>query len=163
MPLGDWLHATSLGRAAGGGVPWLWAACETLHFIGLAMLIGGVTVLDLRMLGVAKGLPLGPLQRLMPAAVAGFLINLATGITFFAGAPEQYTGNVAFHLKLLFIALAGVNLALFYVSGVARRVGALGAGDDAPRLAKAIAAASLFLWLGVMYWGRMLPFLGDAF
>ena len=161
--LGDWLHATALGRAAAGGVPWLWAACETLHFIGLALLIGCVTVLDLRMLGVAKGLPLAPLQRLMPYAVLGFLINLATGVTFFAGAPDQYTDNGAFHLKILFIALAGANVALFYVSGVAKRIDALGAGEDAPVLAKMVAATSLFLWIGVMYWGRMLPFLGDAF
>lgn len=55
------------------------------------------------------------------------------------------------------------NVLLFYVTGVFRNVEGLGPGDDAPLAAKVIAAVSLFLWIGVMYLGRMLPFLGDAF
>ena len=61
------------------------------------------------------------------------------------------------------MALAAVNLAVFYVTGIARTVDGLGPGDDAPASAKIIAATSLFLWVGVMFWGRMLPFIGNAF
>ena len=146
-----------------GGVPWLWPLCETLHFIGLALLMGVVSVFDLRMLGMAKELPLGPLQRLMPLAVLGFTINLVTGALFFTGDPTQYIHNVAFGFKLLFIGLAGVNVILFYVTGLYRRVDGVGAGHDVPAAAKVAAAASLLLWIGVMYWGRMLPFIGNAF
>src|SRR5438270_12768434 len=116
-----------------------------------------------RSLGMAKGLPLGPLQRLMPWAILGFVINLTTGFMFFAGDPFQYIHNVAFGMKLLFIGLAGVNVIVFYVSGLYRHVDNVGAGQDVPVAAKLIAAASLFLWVGVMYWGRMLPFIGNAF
>ena len=158
-----WLHGTRLSWAVAGGVPWIWPLCETLHFMGLALLMGVVSVFDLRMLGMAKGLPLGPLQRLMPWAIVGFLINLTTGLLFFAGDPFQYIHNIAFGMKLLFIGLAGVNVIVFYVTGLYRRVDNVGAGQDVPVVAKLIGAASLFLWVGVMYWGRMLPFIGNAF
>ena len=161
--LSVWLHSTRLSWAVAGGLPWLWPLCETLHFIGLALLVGIAGVLDLRMLGMAKGLPLGPLQKLMPFAILGFTINLITGFLFFTGDPFQYIHNVAFAFKLLFIGLAGVNVILFYVTGLYRHVDGVGAGHDAPPAAKLAAAVSLFLWIGVMYWGRMLPFIGNAF
>jgi hypothetical protein len=161
--LSIWLHGTSLSWAARGGLPWLWPLCETLHFIGMAMLIGIVGLLDLRMLGFIKGLPLRPLQRLLPWGVAGFAINLITGVVFFTGDPFQYIDNNVFWLKVAFIVLAGVNVLLFYATGLSRRVDEVGAGEDVPGAARAVAAASLLLWFGVMYWGRMLPFLGGAF
>ena len=67
-----WLHGTTLSWAVAGGVPWIWPLCETLHFMGLALLVGIVGVFDLRILGMAKGLPVGPIQRLMPWAILGF-------------------------------------------------------------------------------------------
>ena len=59
--------------------------------------------------------------------------------------------------KLLFIALAGINLLALYKTPIARVVEALGPGEDAPNSAKMIAGASLFLWVGVVYWGRLIP------
>src|SRR6267154_2035210 len=100
--LANALHATTLSWAVNGGVPWIWPACETLHFIGLALLMGCVGVLDLRMLGLAKGLELKPLQRLIPWGVGGFALNLVTGALFFIGNPYQYIRNIAFGYKMLF-------------------------------------------------------------
>jgi hypothetical protein len=160
---GTWLHTTSLSWAMSGGYPWLWPACETLHFIGLALLVGVAGLFDLRMIGMAKGIPLAAFDRLMPWAVGGFAINAVTGFLFFSGDPFQYLNNRAFWMKMLFIALAGVNVLLFYVTGLHRRVAATGAGEDAPIAAKTVGVVSLCLWVGVMYWGRMLPFIGNAF
>jgi hypothetical protein len=158
-----WLHSTRLSWAMSGGIPFLWPACETLHFIGLALLVGIAGILDLRMIGVAKAIPIRTLQRLMPWAVGGFVLNAVTGFLFFTGDPTQYLNNIAFKMKMLFIALAGVNVLLFYLTGLAVKVGATDAGADAPFGAKLAGAASLLLWFGVMYWGRMLPFIGNAF
>ena len=158
-----WLHATRLGWAAGGGVSWIWPLCEILHFIGLALLVGIVGLFDLRMLGMMRGLPLGPIQRLMPWGILGFMMNLVTGFTFFAGDPFQYIDNPAFGLKMLFIALAGINVIIYYTTGLYRKVDPVGPGQEVPSAAKMVAGVSLFLWIGVMYWGRMLPFIGDAF
>ena len=91
------------------------------------------------------------------------MINAVTGFLFFAGAAGQYIHNSVFWYKMLFIAIAGVNVGIFYLTGLSRRVDRLGPGEDAPLAAKAIAASSLFLWFGVIFWGRMLPFLGEAF
>ena len=161
--LASWIHATSLGAAAAGGSPWLEQTCKILHFIGLVLLFGCVGVFDLRALGFARDLPVAPLQRLMPYAVLGFVINLATGIVFFAGNPDQYLSNQAFWLKMLFVLLAGLNGLVFYATGLHRAVEHVGPNQDVPVAVKLAAATSLFLWLGVMFWGRMLPFIGNAF
>lgn len=158
---GTWLETTRISWAM-THYAWIWPACETLHFIGLAMLIGTVWIIDLRMLGVAKGLPMAPMQRLIGWGVAGFIINMVTGVLFLAGKPFQYIGNIGFTLKMIFIALAGVNVLVFYLI-VYRRVENLGPGEDAPLAAKIVAAASLILWLGVMSFGRSLPYFGNAF
>src|SRR2546428_12386580 len=145
-----WLHSTRLSWAMAGGVPWLWPMCETLHFIGLALVRGIVSVLDLRMLGMAKELPLGPLQRLMPFAILGFTINLVTGFLFFTGDPTQYIHNVAFGFKLLFIGLAGVNVILFYVTGLYRRGGRVrgGRGQPCPGRGGPAGAGVFLVWGG---------------
>jgi len=163
MTIANFAHNNWLGWAANSGVPWIWPACESLHFIGLALLMGCVGVYDLRMLGVAKGLQLGPLQKLMPFGILGFLINLITGLIFFAGDPYQYIHNWVFWSKMLFIALAGINVIVYYVTGLYRRVDPVGAGQDVPFAAKLVAATSLFLWVGVIFFGRMMPFLGNSF
>jgi hypothetical protein len=157
-----WLQSTRLAFLMLDN-QWLWAFCETLHFLGLAMMVGAIGVLDLRMLGVAKQIPMRPLHRLVPWGIAGFSINLITGFMFYAADAKQYTHNIAFQMKMLFVLLAGVNVLYFYGAKVSQRVEALGPGADAPASAKVVAAASLILWFGVMYWGRMLPFIGTAF
>jgi hypothetical protein len=78
------------------------------------------------------------------------------------GTPYQYVGNTGFYLKMLFIALAGVNVLIFYLT-VGRDIDRLEPGEDAPVSAKVIAVLSLFFWLGVMSFGRLLPYFGNSF
>ncbi len=144
---------------------WVWPLSEVLHFIGLTLLIGIVGIYDLRLLGVAPQMPVAPLRRLLPWAVLGFFLCVFTGLTFVTG----LWANVAVHpvealvwdyflqIKLVFIGLAGINLLVLYQSGMSEVADKLGPGDDAPPKAKYIAAASLFLWVGVIYWGRLIP------
>lgn len=159
---GPWLDATAPSMFIKEHTL-IWPVCQTLHFFGLILLFGNIGLLDLRMLGLMKELPAKPLNQFVRWGVLGFAINLLTGTIFFVGQPNQYIGNRAFYAKLLLIALAGVNVGAFYATGVFRRVEILGPGDDAPMPAKCIAATSLVLWVGVMYCGRMLTFLGNAF
>jgi hypothetical protein len=156
------LHTSWLGWAVAGGIPWLWPLFATLHFFGMALLIGCVGMLDLRMLGIGKMLPVGPMARLLPWGILGFVINLITGIGFYAGNPDQFQ-SVAFVAKMACLAMAGAHVIWFYRTGLARRVDAVGAGQDVPLAAKLSAAASLCLWLGVMFWGRMLTFYSNSF
>ena len=152
-PFVAWLAETPFSKLMVGNKYW-WAFLMDMHFIGLAILIGGVGVFDLRILGLAKALPIAPLQRLLPWAIAGFSINLVTGGLAFIGMPLAYAYDYAFWFKMLAIFLAGVNVAAFYLTGTFGRVERTGAGQDAPPLAKFIAASSLFLWFAVIILGR---------
>ena len=149
-----------LGRRVGNFVrdtPWLWPTLETLHFIGLSLLIGVMLLVNLRMLGVAKQLSLGAIDRLLPWAILGFGINVVSGMLFVTG--QDYAKNVAFYWKLVFVLLAGANTLFFFFD----RGWAAEPGVDVPVVSKVAAFGALFLWVGVMYWGSMLPFIGDAF
>jgi Ni/Fe-hydrogenase subunit HybB-like protein len=141
----------------------VWATLETLHFLGLALLVATIGVLDLRLLGVAKGLPLAPFQKLVPIGVAAFALELLTGIVFFAGAPYQYIYNVAFQMKAVFILVAGLNILIFYGAGVSRPTFATSAGQSVPRAGRLAGAVSITMWIGVMFWGRMLTFFRPPF
>jgi len=154
-----WLKTASIASFVVGR-PWVWPASETLHFIGLALLLGIVLVVNLRMLGIGRNLSFAALHRLLPWGILGFSINSITGMLFFIATPEQYTQNVAFHWKMVLLLLAGVNVLYFTVFD---EPWALQAGDDAPLASKVIAASAIFLWVGVIYCGRMLPFIGNSF
>jgi len=144
---------------------WVLPLCESLHFIGMALLVGIVGVFDLRLLGMAKRLPVAPLQRLMPFALLGFVLSLGSGLVFITANPRQYLAplSLSFVAKMFFILLACLNVLFFYATGLKRAVDGVDAGQDAPLGAKVSAGVSLFLWVAVMYWGRVLQFFGKSF
>ena len=142
--------------------PWVWPTAEALHFLGLALLVGTIAPLDVRLLGFMRAVPIATLRALVPWAVAGFAVNLLTGMLFFVAAPDQYMHNLSWWFKVLFLAIAGMNMLLFETMQRSR-IQAMEPGDDTPAAFKAIGAVSLVSWLMVVYWGRMLPFLGNAF
>jgi hypothetical protein len=115
-----------------------------------------------RLIGFFRRIPVNAVRDLMPFALFGFFLNLVTGVTFLIGHPEQYIYNVAWWFKVGFLGLAALN-ALMFETLVARRIAAVGPGDDTPASAKFIGLVSLIAWFGVLYWGRMLPFIGGAF
>lgn len=141
-------------------VPWIWAASETVHFMGLAVICGVVLLINLRILGFMKSIPFSTLHQLLPWGVLGFALNLVTGMLFFIAAADQYIGNPVFFWKVVFLMLVGAN-ALYLT--VFDETWALSAGADAPVRDRAIAGASLAMWFGVIYCGHMLPFIGNAF
>ena len=156
-----WLESTIVSRTI-VQYRWIWPLCEIVHFIGLTLVVGIAGFFDLRLMGFMKRVPVSAARDLMPLAIAGFLLNLMTGAVFFIGTPHQYVGNVAWWAKMSCLLLAGLN-AMFFETTVGARTMNLGAGDDTPRLAKMVGALSLASWLGVLYWGRMLPYIGNAF
>lgn len=136
---------------------WMWAICESLHFMGMSLLIGTVGMFDLRLLGFARRVPVAALHRLIPLGVAGFLLNVATGICFLSGYPDQYLFNAAFRVKATLIMVAGFNI-LFFYSRVFRRLEQLTPGKEPPLAARIVGGVSLCAWIGVMSAGRLLTF-----
>ncbi len=156
-------EGTGLARRIGSFVtdtPWMWPTCETLHFVGLTLLLGVVLLVDLRMLGVMRGVSFESLHRLLPWAAIGFGVNVVTGMLFFTGIPGQYIHNPSFYWKMALVMVAGAN-ALYFT--VFEQPWKLGPKEDAPFTAKFAAASGMLLWCAVLYCGSMLPFLGNAF
>jgi len=141
---------------------WWWAFMMDMHFIGLVLLIGTIGMLNLRVLGFSKQVPIGALNRLVPWGIAGFGMNLITGMLAFIGMPTFYSHDIAFVLKIAAILLAVTALALFYVTGAFRDCEALEPGEDAPLHAKIIAGTSLVLWFAVIVLGRYIQPLQDS-
>ena len=159
-PFQMWLHDTLLRGTAVAAfmrTDWGWPTIESVHFIGLTLLFGTIAVWDLRLLGMAKRIPLAEFHRLIPFAVVGFAINAASGSMFLMTEPNQYLYNPAFHFKVLLFALAGLNVLIFYAF-VFRRFGGLAAGVDGARVVKIFGAVSLACWIGVIICGRLITF-----
>jgi hypothetical protein len=145
--------------------PWAWPAAETVHFLGLSLSFGVLLTVNLRILGVMRHVAFADVHRLLPWGMVGFGANLITGMLFFIGQPGQYIESVPFYWKVVFLMIAGANF--LYLTVFKKPWAPTGNdGDDGwdPSLAdKAMAASSIVAWLGVLYGGRMLPFIGQAF
>src|SRR5262245_38620505 len=150
-----WIRDTGLGAAVRQS-RWMFATGEIFHFVGLSLLVGGILIVDLRLLGFLRQIPVRAALSFLPFAIVGFLINLATGILFFTADPQMYWPNPAFKLKMAFILLAGLNALVFTVM-VHRQVINLGPDESAGTLAKTTAGLSLSFWLVVILLGRLLP------
>ena len=138
---------------------WAWPAAETVHFLGLSLTFGVLLAVNLRILGVMRQVAFADVHRWLPWGMLGFGVNLITGMLFVIGQPGQYSGSAPFHWKLVFLMIAGAN---FLYLTVFKKAWAPGGLDFSPA-DKAMAVVSLVAWVGVLYAGRMLPFLGNAF
>jgi hypothetical protein len=141
---------------------WWWATMMVMHFVGLSLIIGVVGAINLRIMGFAKELPLAPLHRLLPLAMAGLGINVLTGMLAFIGMPAYYAADIAFWFKLAALMLLGLNVAVFYLGGIFDRVERLAPGEDATLSAKIVAASSLLLWFTVIISGRYIQHFEDS-
>ncbi len=140
--------------------PWVWPAAEALHFLGLSLLFGVLFTVNLRLMGGFRSIPYSALHKLLPWAMLGFGVNLVTGMLFTIAAADQYIANTPFLWKIFFMMVAGANL--LYLT-VYDRLWELKAGQDPVFVDKAVAMSAVAVWIAVIYAGRMLPFLGNAF
>jgi hypothetical protein len=138
---------------------WLFAFGETLHFLGLCLLFGSLLVVDLRLLGFARRIPVSAALAFLPFAIVGFLINAVTGWIMFTADPFLYWLNPAFKLKMLLILIAGIN-ALVFTIAEHRPALAIGPNGDTTVFTKVTAGLSLALWAFVLLLGRLLPVTG---
>lgn len=159
--ISEFLVATNMAEFVGAR-DWVWPLGEMLHFFGMAALIGTVGLVDARILGMAKGIPISALEKLLPLGVLGFILNAATGFVFIAGnpvgGPMEYLTNLAFQIKMILIVVAALNLLAFYVFGISRAADAVSAEGDAPGSAKVVAAVSLVIWFAVIIFGRLIMY-----
>ena len=152
-----WLESTAIANAI-RTIPWLYPTFETGHYIGLSLLVGGIMLIDLRVLGFARALPLKSMIGLLPFVWIGFVINVLTGSMLFIYGATNFGTNGAFLLKMGFMLLAGLNALAFDVS-VRRSGGSWVAADRPPSLVKGFATLSLVFWICVVTTGRWMAYL----
>ena len=155
----SWLSDTAINGWV-QGTAWAWPTMESIHFIGLIMLIGGLLIIDLALIGVIKGLSPKDSHRLLRVVIFGFSINLITGLGFIFGDPGRYFINISFQLKMLFLLLAGLN-AIWYTFKIQPKV--IDMDVFTPTSATKIAGTlSLVFWFAVLCYGRLIPYLGTG-
>jgi hypothetical protein len=139
------------------GLPWIashpvaYPALEVLHIVGIALLLGSLVLLDLRVWGLARELPLRPLARLsLSVTLGGFGLVVCSGLSMFTAQPAELLSNRAFLVKLVLVLLASLNAAWFHGRGSLARCDAL---------ARAQTVVSTGLWLGAIICGRWIAYL----
>jgi hypothetical protein len=151
-----WLESTGLSQWIVGSM-WAFPVILTFHAIGMGMAAGLSAMLDLRILGVARGIPLAELRRFLPVLWTGFWLNAASGVLLLIGYPTKAFTNPVFYLKLSFIA-GGMTLLV----RLTHRVFADGGGDqstgDRPAPLRRLAVVSLVCWAGAITAGRLLAY-----
>ena len=130
--------------------PWAYPVLELLHICGIALLLGNLVLFELRLLGLARSLPLAALARAtLSLSLAGFGLAAFSGLLMFASHPLELLANRLFTIKMGLLMLAGGNAALFHGRGGVQRL------DLMARLQTVV---SLCLWLAVLGCGRFIAY-----
>jgi hypothetical protein len=151
------VEATGFGRFMREAL-WAYPLTEAAHIAGLALLFGSIVVVDLRLLGLGRRIPVGALTALaVPWSLTGFLVAATSGLAMFTAHAAEFLEQPVFQLKMGLILAGGVNAALLHRGPLRRLVDDSYA--DPPARVRAAAAASILLWLGVITCGRLLAYL----
>jgi hypothetical protein len=151
------LEASGAGRMMRESL-WAYPAVETLHIIGLATVYGSIVVVDLRLLGLSRGVSAARLARhALPWTVGAFVLVMCTGLLMFTAHADDFLSNRVFILKMGLILFAGVNAAILH-TGAFRTVRAWDTGVMPPASVRFAAALSIVLWTCVIACGRLLAY-----
>ena len=154
-----WLHSTPIAQAIAENeilFPWI----ESVHVLAIVLVVGTISIVDLRLLGIAS-LDVG-VRRLMrdviPYTWGAFTVAVITGSLMFSSDAVNYGHNFFFRGKLVLLALAGLNMAVFHLVGV-RDIERWDTGTGrTPVAARAAATISLLIWIAVVAFGREIGF-----
>src|SRR5688572_11219915 len=152
----EWLQSTWVGLLVAESL-WGYPLLETIHSLGMAMLIGSLGLINLRVLGVKPELPLLGMRQLVPLAWVGFTLNAISGTLLFTSDAVYFFASYTFRIKMILIVLGGLNAAL--LGQRVFREAAAGAVAAAPAAGtKWIAATSLVFWIGAVCAGRLIAY-----
>jgi len=151
----EWLDDSPLSHYVAETL-WVYPTLETTHTIGMALLIGSLGLIDLRVLGFKPELPLLETQRLLPLAWLGFTLNAFSGTLLFVSDAVKFSHSYTFGIKIALIILGGINAALLGRSVFRTSAGA--ASLEPTTGARWIAGTSLVFWFGAIICGRLVAY-----
>jgi hypothetical protein len=147
----SWLESTSLAVwLAESPSVWAHPTVLTLHTAGMGILVGASWILDLRLLGVSRKIPLSAFRWVFPALAIGLAVNLATGVLLFIKNATTWGPAIPFFVKMAFVVVAVGTLA---------PLRSLVLRDGEPGRARALAIVSILAWAGAVTAGRLLAYL----
>lgn len=130
---------------------WAYPTLEVVHLSGIALLMGNLVLLELRVFGLGAALPVRELARLsLGLALAGFSLAAVSGLLMFASQPAELLANRAFSLKMLLLLAAACNAGWFHGRGSLHKLDGL---------ARAQMLLSTLSWLAVLVCGRWIAYL----
>ena len=147
-----------LARAISDGAtlfPWL----ESVHVLAIALVVGTIAVVDLRLLGYPAHRKSADrlIVELLPYTWVAFGVAAITGVLMFVSNAPSYAHNLKFQWKLALILIAGINMAVFHLT-LHRRIAEWDELRPPPVAVRAAGAVSLSLWIGVVFLGRWIGF-----
>jgi hypothetical protein len=153
----EWLQGTWVGVLVAESL-WGYPLFETIHTIGMAMLVGSLGLVNLRVLGYKPELPLLGTRQLLPLAWLGFTLNAVSGSLLFSSDAVYFFSSWTFLIKMVLIVLGGINAALLG-RRVFRDAAAAGTAPAPPSVGtKWIAGTSLVFWLAAVCAGRLIAY-----
>jgi len=158
LHLCQWIYATRLSTGIRES-PYWFPIIEGIHTLGITAVVGTIAVLDLRLLGVImKREPVSRIARqVLPWTWAGFSVMFVTGALLSIAESATNYFNWAFRIKLILLALVGLNPLIFHL-GVFRNVNSWDVASVTPPRARAAAVCSLALWAGIIVAGRLIAY-----
>lgn len=153
----EWLQGTPVGVMVAESL-WGYPTFETIHSLGMAMLIGSLGLINLRILGFKPDLPLPGVATLLPLAWIGFTLNAISGALLFTSDAVYFFSSYTFRIKMVLIVLAGINAALLGRSALREAPAGAPAVVPTPGM-KWLAGSSLVFWFAAVCCGRLIAYL----
>jgi hypothetical protein len=152
-----WLETSALAAAMRQWL-WLYPIVEIVHIVGFVVLVGGALMFDLRLLGASRALPVTAMERhLLRAARLSVVLVAPTGVLMFVAHATEMADNPPFRLKILLLAAALLNAAIFHRAPF-RSVARWDRDAPAPPSARLAAVLSVILWVSVITCGRLIAY-----
>jgi len=151
------IEASALGEAMRKWL-WLYPSVEIVHIVGIVVLVGSIAILDLRLLGFSRSLPVRRLAaHILPWSIGSFVLIVPSGLAMFVAHAGDLLSNPVFAVKICLILAAGANAGIFH-AGIFRGAAQWDVDVMPPVAARAAAAVSLLLWVSVIACGRLLAY-----
>jgi hypothetical protein len=152
----EWMEQTSFAIWVGESL-WSYPILIGLHSIGLAIVVGTLTMVDLRLLNLFPGIRTEALKDLIKLAWAGFVINGLSGISLFTSQASTFATNRPFLIKITLIFIAAVSTAV--IQQKLRDSGEGWNDGRTPAAVRGLAALCIFCWLGAITAGRLTAYI----